>query len=421
MQFAVLQCAQFHFLKEVQVKNKKVISYHVVISGIICLLLENSALAENWKPIDDAKVLNSLFSDTAFEATLKDGVKATATYNQDGTGELKAWGDTFARSWEVKGNDQVCIGIDGKPVCFAIEQSADTKDFYRAKNIETGEQREFTIRKQGKTINVDSPSTAKGGAVKPSANEIAAELANPNTPMATLTFKLQYRQFDGDLPGAAEQTGTGLVFQPSLPFPLDNGDKIIFRPGIPFQFDQPVFDSTQNDFESESGLGDIGFDLIYAPKSKDGMLYGAGLFTVLPTATEDSLGQDVWTLGPEVFIGKATKKYVMGALPSHVWDIGGPGEKDVSLTTLSAFYVYLPGGGWNVGTAPIMSYDHEAEQSVIPVNFNFGKTVVWSGRPWKLSMEFNYFVEKPDSFAQDWYIGFNIAPVVENPFVSWFK
>jgi len=402
-------------------KNKRTVSYHLAISGLICSLFSNSVLAESWQSISDANVLKGLFSDTLFEATLKDGVKATATYKQDGTGELKAWGDTFARSWEVKGNDQVCIGIDNKSVCFAIEQSAETKDLYRAKNIDTGEQLEFSVRKQDKKITVDSSTTAKGGAVKPSASEIAAELANPNTPMASLNFKFQYRQFEGNLPGADDQTGSGLVFQPILPFPLDNGDKIIFRPGIPFQFDQPVFDSTQNDFESESGLGDIGFDLVYAPKSDDGMLYAMGIFSVLPTATEDSLGQDVWTLGPEFLIGKATKKYVVGALPSHVWDVGGPGNQDVSLTTVSAFYVYLPGGGWNVGTAPIMSYDHEAEQSVIPLNFNFGKTVIWGGRPWKLSMEFNYFVEKPDSFAQDWYIGFNIAPVVENPFVSWFK
>jgi len=401
--------------------NNKTISYTAAIVSIICTLFTNSVLADSWKPIDDVKVLNSLFSDTLFEATLKDGVKATATYNQDGTGKLKAWGDTFPRSWKIKGSNQVCIDIDDRPVCFSIEKSSDTKDLYRAKNISTGELLELTINKQDKTTTIESPTTDKGSAVKPSANEIAAELANPNNPMSTLNFKFQFRQFEGDLPSADDQSGTGMVFQPILPFPLENGDKIIFRPGIPYQFDQPVFNAGQNDFESESGLGDIGFDLVYAPKSDDGMLYALGIFSVLPTATEDSLGQDVWTLGPEFLFGKATKKYVVGVLPSHVWDVGGPGDRGVSLTTVSAFYVYLPGGGWNVGSAPIMSYDHEAEQSIIPVNFNFGKTVIWGGRPWKLSVEFNYFVEKPDSFGQEWFIGLNIAPVVTNPFVNWFK
>ncbi len=60
-------------------------------------------------------------------------------------------------------------------------------------------------------------------------------------------------------------------------------------------------------------------------------------------------------------------------------------------------------------------------QWAIPLNFTFGKTVIWSGRPWKLSMEVNYFVENADSFGPERFVGFNVAPVVENVLASWFK
>ena len=53
-----------------------------------------------------------------------------------------------------------------------------------------------------------------------SVEEIAADLANPNTPLASLNFKLQFRTYEGDLPGAHEQESTTLLFQPSFPFPL---------------------------------------------------------------------------------------------------------------------------------------------------------------------------------------------------------
>ncbi len=46
------------------------------------------------------------------------------------------------------------------------------------------------------------------------------KLANPNTPLASLNFKLQYRTYEGDLPNADDQDSTTLLFQPSLPFPL---------------------------------------------------------------------------------------------------------------------------------------------------------------------------------------------------------
>ena len=79
---------------------------------VLCFLFSGSVNAAEWEPVEDPALLRELFSDTLLQATLKGGVKAEATYNADGTGELRAWGDTFARSWEVRGNDRVCIGME---------------------------------------------------------------------------------------------------------------------------------------------------------------------------------------------------------------------------------------------------------------------------------------------------------------------
>ena len=99
-------------------------------------------------------------------------------------------------------------------------------------------------------------------------------------------------------------------------------------------------------------------------------------------------------------------------------DIAGSGDADISLTTVNAFATYLPGGGWNVGTAPIMSYDHENSDWTLPINFSIGKTLIWMGRPWKLSAEVNYFAEQPDAVGPEWMFGINIAPVFENIFAT---
>ena len=121
----------------------------------------------------------------------------------------------------------------------------------------------------------------------------------------------------------------------------------------------PVFDPIQSDFDFESGMGDIGFDLIYAKTSATGVLTGIGIIASIPTATEDALGRDKWTLGPEFFLGKVTETAVYGTLVNHQWDVAGSDDivEDVSLTTVNIFSAYLPGGGWNVGYYPIISYD----------------------------------------------------------------
>lgn len=380
-----------------------------------------SSWAQNWEAIDDPDELAELFSDTKMEATLKEGILATAVYNRDGTGVVKAWGETFKRDWEVKGNDQVCIGLRKQAVCYRIERNKDNSEQYRSENLATGEILELIITPGDTVTTVQSSDRKSGGAAKPSAEEVAAALANPNSPMASMTLKTQYRTFKGELPGADDQNGTTLVFQPSFPFVTESGDTIFFRPALPIHLSQPVFNATMQNFDTESGIGDLVFDLAYGRTTESGILWAAGIVSSLPTASDKSLGTDLYTLGPEFLIGKITPNWVIGAFPSHQWDIGGSGEGEINATNVQLFGTVIAGGGWTYGTSPNMSYDHNASQWTVPLNFNFGKTVISNGRPWKLSMEINYYVDRPDAFGPEWMIGFNIAPVIENPLAKWFK
>ncbi len=56
-----------------------------------------------------------------------------------------------------------------------------------------------------------------------SADAVARELANPNSSLATLTLKNQYRWYTGDLPGADDQNNFTMVFQPIFPLSMPEG------------------------------------------------------------------------------------------------------------------------------------------------------------------------------------------------------
>ena len=122
----------------------------------------------------------------------------------------------------------------------------------------------------------------------------------------------------------------------------------------------------------------------------------------------------------------------MGVFANHQWDISGDGksspelpylreEASISLTAIQLFGVILPGGGWNYGSTPIMTYNHESEEWTVPLHFTVGKTFIINGRPWKFSVDLNYYVERPDAIAPEWMVGFNVAPVVQNKLADWFK
>lgn len=374
------------------------------------------SLAADWSPIIDEAELAKLFTDTIMEATLKDDVKAVATYSADGTGELKAWGDVFKREWKIEKN-QACLLKNQDWQCLNVEKSGEK---YRATDANTGEEVIFSVN--GKKLTTKSVNkTSKGGAAAPSADEMAKKLANPNSPLATLNFKAQYRQFDGDLPKANQQSSTTITFQPSFPFSLDNGDLVFFRPGIPLIINQPIPTTDGSGFEGETGLGDIGFDLAYGVTTKTGWAIAGGMVASLPTATEDKIGTNKFSAGPELLVAKLGANYVLGAYPNHMWDVAGSGDKDVSVTSAQLFGIWLPGGGWNVGTTPILSYDHINDQATVPVNLTLGKTLIFDGTPWKVGIEFNYYVEKNESISPTWMIGFNFGPVVRNAFAEWLQ
>ena len=155
------------------------------------------ASATEWEAVDDPSTLRALFSDSRMEATLVDGVEAEANYNSDGSGELRAWGETFPRTWEVSGNDQVCIGMERQVKCFKLERSTTEADIYRATDVDSGERLVLKITRVDGKLIIDSQADTEGGApapesgaVKPSTDEIAKELANPNTSLASLTLQI---------------------------------------------------------------------------------------------------------------------------------------------------------------------------------------------------------------------------------------
>jgi hypothetical protein len=264
-----------------------------------------------------------------------------------------------------------------------------------------------------------------------STDEVARELANPNTSLASLKFRNQYRWYTGDLPDAGEQSNYTLLFQPVFPFPLAptaSGGKanIFVRPAIPLLADQPVptLKGTRIDYEKKTALGDIGFDLAYGVTEKNGLLWAAGMVGTLPAATDSAVAGKQWRLGPEVLLAKFEKWGIYGIFPNHQWDVGGWGEGEdyyYSTTTIQPILAFLPGGGWKIASEPIMSYDWRGDEWTVPLNLLVSRTVNVGSTPVNFEFELNYYVDQADAFGPQWMIALNITPVVPNIINRWIR
>jgi hypothetical protein len=380
------------------------------------LTLPVAGIADEWVPVTGEGQLRQLISDKTFSGTLKEGVSATAIYHADGRGELSAWGDVFPRQWRIEGEDRVCVLIEQEETCARIERSTTQANLYRGIN-DKGEVSEFQISDQAARIE-SQPINNEGAVGTPSAEELAAKLSNPTSPVMTIGNNFDYVSFKGDLPGAGDQSAFRYVFQTVFPLKLSNGGSVFFRPAIPVMFNEPVPDG-QGGFSSEgTDIGDTGFDLSYGITTPGGLLWGLGMVGTIPTASNDKLGKDLWGLGPELLFGVIGKWGVVGGLLAHQWDIAGSGEQDIDVTSLSYFYAFPLGGGWQVAAGPSISYDHtrlSGDRWTIPAGIGIAKTTFIGTRPWKFQLQYWNYVKTADAFASEHQIRLSINPVVAAP------
>jgi hypothetical protein len=303
-----------------------------------------------------------------------------------------------------------------------VEQSSTDPTSYRFTDVVSGNSVEVRLVSDGQGEIVGNPAeTANpntGSAATPSAEELAAKLSNPSNPVMKLGNNLTYSKFDGDLPGADDQTGFNYLFLTVFPFKLDNGNSLLFRPGLPVIFEAPVPDGAGGYTKEGTDVGDMAYDLIYTGMTKTGTIWGFGAAGSLPIASNDKLGKDLWGLGPEVLLGKAGKWGAVGGLLAHQVDVGGSGSGKINMTTLNYFYAYGIGNGWQISAAPTMSYNHEATSGNrlnLPLGIGISKTMLIGQRPWTFQLQYWNHIETPDAFGPKHSIRFSALPVVSAP------
>jgi hypothetical protein len=389
---------------------------------LILAVFSLSALAQTWEPVKGVDEITALFSDTVMTAMLGGGNNAVATYNADGTGELKAWDDSFEREWKVDGDDLICIKIDRKFQCFRLEKNTEQAGEYRGTKLATGETVIFTVSDQG--TDIQQPlKTQAGSPAQPSAAEMAQKLANPTNPIMTIGNNIDYVTFkgDGSLPGADDESAVRYLFQTSFPYKLADGKGTVFlRPAIPVYFNEPLPNANGTGFDTSSvELGDIGFDFSYGNTTKTGWIYGGGVVGSLPTGTEDRLSSDKFSLGPEALFGKLGRWGAVLGLVTHQWDVAGSSSaNDVNISSFTYVYAFALGGGWQISAAPVITYNHEAvsgDALTLPLGIGLAKTSIIKGRPWKFQLQYWNYIEGNDAFTPEHLVRLSISPVISAP------
>ncbi|MDH3510377.1 MAG: hypothetical protein OER85_05910 [Gammaproteobacteria bacterium] len=283
-----------------------------------------------------------------------------------------------------------------------------------------------------------------------SVDEVALELSNPATALRSLAIDIEYRTYQGDLPGSDDQSAWRYVLTPSWPFKLSNGKNILLSAMIPVNGDPPTWNRfprvdygeflirqvpadqlmEREFFSGHAHLDDIGINVGYGGvNEKNGLISMFGLAGVFPTSTDRASSRSQWLLGPEFALGKVTRWGVIGAQANHLTSITGEEVRSGVLrtsiagnerwntneTTVKIFFAYGLRNGWQIESNPIVRYDWEAvsgNEWFVPIGAGISKTIMLGSLPLKLAFDIQKFVVSPDRFGPEWQLTVSFAPVI---------
>ncbi len=196
--------------------------------------------------------------------------------------------------------------------------------------------------------------------------------------------------------GPDDRTASTLNIQPIYPMGLSSWT-LINRVIIPLPKMVPDVGQSSG---STTGLGDITLMNWFSPPAKGTFMWGVGPVTIWPSATDDALGSDKFSIGPSTVFVLSNPKFVVASIINAYWSVGGNSEAaDVGIFYWQPIFSYFLPNKWYLNTAPVIVANLEAESGqkwTVPIGAGVGKMFTVGKLPLDLSAQAYSYVEKPD-------------------------
>ena len=234
-----------------------------------------------------------------------------------------------------------------------------------------------------------------------SAEELAKLAQNPIANLISVPFQENVNFNYGPL----KKNQNVFNIEPVIPFELNKDWNVITRTIIPV-ISQPALFPGDN---RTNGIGETQFSAFLSPANPvNGLVWGVGAITQLPTTSDSALGSYRWGLGPTVVVLHTDKgdPWVYGFLANNVWSVGNGAGGSYNNFLLQPFIHYNLEGGLYLTTAPILTANWKASSGqkwTVPVGGGVGKIFHLGRLPVNTELEVYYNAVRPD-FGANWQI-----------------
>lgn len=272
------------------------------------------------------------------------------------------------------------------------------------------------------------------------ASEIARKTSNPlGGDFMVLINEWHYANFSGTIT-EKDRAILSHIFQPVIPISMadviDDDWILVNRPTLPIIYNADLPSGftvgpggPTTNFKRVKGFGDIShFSLLGVSKASQNDLLGPGDFVAaagfsinLPTGSSN-FSNNTWAAGPAGVVAYIGQNGILGVLAQTQFDFAdanGANDVEYDVAFVQPFYFVNLDDGWQVGGAPLWTYDFNSGQWELPLAIGVQKTQVFdlgggAKLPVKFGLEGRYSVESSDTFGGEWEVVFSVSPILPN-------
>jgi hypothetical protein len=142
------------------------------------------------------------------------------------------------------------------------------------------------------------------------------------------------------------------------------------------------------------------------------LIWGIGPALVLPTATDQLLGQGKWSAGPSVVLLAQPAKWTLGVLANNLWSYAGDKDRAAVNQLLMQYFVnYNLKKGYYLTSSPIVTSNWRAgagEKWTVPFGLGIGRIQKWGKQPVNWSINAFGNAVHP-TFGPAWSLRFQVV------------
>jgi hypothetical protein len=228
--------------------------------------------------------------------------------------------------------------------------------------------------------------------------DLAKKLANPISSLISLPFQFNY---DRGIGAQENVQRANLNIQPVVPFNLSKDWNLISRTILPVVNLQ----GEAGPVTGQLNFGDTLQSLFLSPvrPGPGGVIWGVGPVALLPTATGQFSGIQQWGLGPNGVALVQRGPWTVGVLANHLWSVANNGSNaNMNASFVQPILTYTTPTAWSFTLNTESTYDWNANQWAVPINFVVSKVTKVGNQLIQLGAGVRYWVDGPDSGPHGW-------------------